>query len=70
MTLLFDNDGPRKAYIVPLNGKVTRSFLVYANSVEEAREIMRGDRTDCLAFDDNYAETGIGRPRREPSEDR
>ncbi len=61
---------PRKAYYVAVNGKVTRTFLLYAYSVREAREIMDGDRSEAEACGDEFEETGVSRPRRAPGEDR
>lgn len=65
-----DTPRKRKAYSVTLVGKVYREFLVYANTIEEAKEIMRGDRSEALAMDDAFEETHFTRPRRMPSEDR
>lgn len=59
-----------KAYCVPLKGLVIREFLVYAESAEEAREQMLGDRSNCLAMDDYYEEKGLGRITRMPTEDK
>jgi len=61
--------GRQRAYEVPLNGKIVRSFLVYANSGAEAREIMEGDRSSCQAMDDHIEETSVGQAIRMPSED-
>lgn len=61
---------PRKAYTVTLVGKVYRDFLVYADSVEHATEIMRGDRKEAEAMDDTFEESHFTRPRRWSSQDR
>lgn len=61
---------PRKAYYATLIGRLDRDFLIYANTVEEAAEIMRGDRSKATALDDTFAEIRVTRPRRAPSEDR
>jgi hypothetical protein len=61
---------PRKAYVVTVVGKVYRDFLVFADTVEHANEIMRGDRREAEAMDDSYEESHTWRARRCPSEDR
>lgn len=64
---------PHKAYEVIVVGKVYKTLIVYADSVEDATALIRyGDRDgpNVIVCDNDFEETGVQRARRQPFEDR
>lgn len=62
----------KKAYAVTEHWRVGKSILVWANTVEEAKEKVRAseETEDVMVLDQSYAEPVRIEARREPQDDR
>jgi hypothetical protein len=61
---------PTKAYLVVERWTAHKEVLVYANTVEEAKQHVRNGTGEAEAQEDHFVNAGISEARRWPKEDR